>query len=111
MKNLLKETLEVLENINKTVKDVLWVGSRDGEYCISWEDFEKISDINYDSGYGSNEIISDLVVVGNNWWLERGEYDGSEWWNFKTTPLKKSLTKSFKIIKRENYENDLKELN
>lgn len=26
------------------------------------------------------------VVVGKDFWLERGEYDGSEWWSFKTTP-------------------------
>ncbi|WP_421354963.1 hypothetical protein [Streptococcus suis] len=41
---------------------------------------------NYDSGYGSANVATDLVVVGKNWWLERGEYDGSEWWNYKESP-------------------------
>jgi hypothetical protein len=25
----------------------------------------------------------DLIIVGDNWWLERKEYDGSEWFEFK----------------------------
>ena len=42
--------------------------------------------INSDSGYGSAEIREDLVIVGKDWWLERDEYDGSEWWAFHTMP-------------------------
>lgn len=26
---------------------------------------------------------TDLIVCGKNWWLERHEYDGAEWWEFK----------------------------
>lgn len=26
------------------------------------------------------------MVVGDDWWLERHEYDGSEWWEFKRLP-------------------------
>ena len=49
---------------------------------------ESAKNIYYDSGYGSNEIPMNLVIVGDNWWLERAEYDGSEWWEFKTLPIK-----------------------
>ena len=28
----------------------------------------------------------DLLIVGDDWWLERHEYDGAEWWEFKTLP-------------------------
>jgi hypothetical protein len=42
--------------------------------------------VNYDDGFGGNEIPLSLVVVGDDWWLERGEYDGSEWWEFKRLP-------------------------
>ena len=41
----------------------------------------------YNSGVGSREISPGLVVVGKNWWLERHEYDGSEWWEYKTKPI------------------------
>jgi len=26
--------------------------------------------------------------VGDDWWLERHEYDGSEWWVFQKLPIK-----------------------
>ena len=29
------------------------------------------------------EVAEDLVVVGDNWWIERHEYDGNEWWEYK----------------------------
>lgn len=34
------------------------------------------------------ESVLDLLVVGNNWWLERHNYDGSEWWEFKRLPTR-----------------------
>ena len=86
MSNLLKETLEVLKDSDKSLDDVLWIGSSDG--YITKELFLKLADVNYDSGYGGQEIAQDLLVVGEDWWLERGEYDGSEWWEFKTVPTK-----------------------
>ena len=30
------------------------------------------------------------MLVGDGWWIERFEYDGSEWWEFKTIPIEKS---------------------
>ena len=84
--NLLAETLEVLSESDKAPEDVLWVGSRDGKRAMSWKTFAAIADFSYDSGFGGQEIASDLVVVGSDWWLERGEYDGSEWWEFRTRP-------------------------
>jgi hypothetical protein len=35
-----------------------------------------------------------IIVVGKDWWLERHEYDGSEWWEFKTMPDKNKYLKS-----------------
>lgn len=94
MTNLLKETLEKLSENGKSQTDVRWVGTRDMRYasrtlaCGSWEDFAGFADFDYDAGYGGHEIDLALVVVGDDWWLERGEYDGSEWWEFKTLPQK-----------------------
>jgi hypothetical protein len=84
MKNLLTETLETLEANNKTVRDVIWVGT---VYAwTTWDNFEAIADIEYDEGFGSSEVAEDLLVVGENWWLERHDYDGSEWWEYKELP-------------------------
>ena len=85
MKNLLNETLEKLETYNKTESDVSYV---DYEGYFSFEKFKKIANFEYNDGYGGNEIPMSLKIVGDNWWLERAEYDGSEWWEFKTMPLK-----------------------
>lgn len=42
-------------------------------------------DFNYDNGYGSQELFG-IVLLEGGAWLERGEYDGREWWSFKSTP-------------------------
>ena len=97
--NLLKETTDILEAYELRPQDVKWVGSADGMLAISWEEFATIAkDVDYYSGYGGAEVASDLVVVGHDWWLERGEYDGSEWWEFKRIPVKKFETEKFSKV-------------
>ena len=84
--NLLNETLDILKENGKTPADVRWVGRSSISAKCSWEDFSKQADFEYNNGYGWAEIPADLVAVGDNWWLERAEFDGSEWWEFKTIP-------------------------
>lgn len=98
-KSLLQETIDVLSSAGKTISDVRfvvsggrWLDRGDKLQLGSWDDFAKLADIKYDSGYGSAEINTTLKIVGDNWWLERGEYDGSEWWEFKTIPSKPTDT-------------------
>jgi len=93
MSNLLKETVEYLTWVHKTTDDVRWVGSHDGKYAMSWDEFALIADIEYDAGYGGQEIASDLVVVGDDWWFTRSEYDGSEGWRFNTKPYQEAARK------------------
>jgi hypothetical protein len=78
--NLLAETIEVLEKHGKTGKDVLWVGSPDIE--TTWDNFVKVADVEYDNGFGSPQVAEDLIIFGKDFWLERREYDGSEWWKY-----------------------------
>ncbi len=85
--NLLSETLDCLASCGKNQSDVRWVGSTNYGY-FDWEHFVKIADVEYDNSYGATEVAKDLVVVGDDWWLERKEYDGSEWWVFKKLPIK-----------------------
>ncbi len=101
-RNLLYETLETLQQYYLKEDDIEWIGSHDGEYVISWEEFKEISkDINYDGGYGGQVIAKDIVIVGKNWWLSRGEYDGSEWWEYNEKPEinKKPNVKNKKFTK------------
>lgn len=86
MSNLLEETLEKLKESDKKESEVEWVGT--STKWFSWDHFKKISDEEYDSSYGSEEVYPGLLIVGSNWWLERHEYDGSEWWEYKEIPKK-----------------------
>lgn len=107
MANLLVETKEVLKQFGKAVRDVEWVGSRDGKKAISWQTFTKIANFDYDDGYGGNQIAMCLVVVGSDWWLERHEYDGSEWWEFKSRPTKKADAVKFTNVRNDSYKDEL----
>ena len=85
MTNLWDETIDILKEHDKTFEGVRFIQGRD--FKITKENFEKVAKkTNYDSGYGSANVATDLVVVGSNWWLERGEYDGTEWWDYKESP-------------------------
>lgn len=94
IKNLLEETIACLNENGKKESDVLWVGRdyydrKKNEtffYKNTWKNFRSKANFMYDAGFGGNEIPMDLIVVGKDFWLERHEYDGSEWWEFKTMP-------------------------
>ena len=85
--NLFEETLTELASHDKKPGDVRWVGGKD--FYFTWEEFCELANyIFYNSLYGIQEIASDLVIVGEDWWMERAESEGSEWWEFKTMPLR-----------------------
>lgn len=84
--NLLNETEQALIEYGQSAADVLFIMT--GNHVGSWADFAAIADFEYDAGFGSAVIASDLVIVGSGWWLERHEYDGSEWWEYRTSPKK-----------------------
>lgn len=82
--NLLEETIEALADENKTLDDIIAIGN--SEYSMTVEEFIKLANTEYDSGFGSPEVAMDLFLVGEDFWLERYEYDGSESWEFKRKP-------------------------
>ena len=96
--NFLKDTLNKMEENGVSPDDVLYVFNSFG-YC-SWEEFEKLANFDYNNGYGLVAIDLNLIVRGSDWWLERGEYDGSEWWEYKQMPNieKKPLVSVDRII-------------
>lgn len=51
---------------------------------------ETLASINYDNGYGGQELFG-TIVFKDGTWLERGEYDGSEWWEHRKLPTEESL--------------------
>lgn len=89
MINFLEETTAILEQHNKSWSDVCFIRTEEVQ-VKDIENFKKSMDFEYDNGFGSEKIPMDLILVGKNWWIERHEYDGSEWWEYKSLPSKSS---------------------
>ena len=81
--NLKEETLNVLHTHGKGKEDVKYVCGED--FQIGLEQFWKLADTEYDP-YGAPEIATDLTLIGEDFWMERGEYEGAELWDFHTMP-------------------------
>ena len=110
MVNLWKETIETLENNGKTWEDVQLIFGED--FQITKENFEIVAKkTEYDSGYGSQKIASDLVIMGTGFVMNREEYDGAEWWNFIPTGF--NIQREFKKVTAlgGGFWNTLKEIN
>lgn len=82
--NLYLETIRILAIHGLGEKDILWIGNEKERLDFPNKSLKEFFDFYYYNGYGGININDELYVVGKNWWLERHEYDGSEWWEFKT---------------------------
>lgn len=96
--NLLKETEEILRKHGKQIEDVwyaaLFFDLYDDMFTVNlggahsakdFEVFKNALDTDYDNGFGGQEVFGFIVLNDTNW-IERHEYDGSEWWEYKEMP-------------------------
>ena len=93
--NALNELINMCNWCWKSLEDIdyWWVGWDDDEnQCIfnsdSIEIMKKFLDdnySNYDDWWGSQELYWEIVFKDKTW-LERWEYDWSEWWEYKKCP-------------------------
>ena len=86
MLNAKKELLEVIPEGTKIKcaivnKHLLKVGYTEDEF----EDFLNLLDFKYNNGYGGQNLYG-AVWLEDGTWLDRGEYDGSEWWEHIVMP-------------------------
>ena len=117
--NALNELIDVCKYNWKSLEDIdyWWVGCDDDEnQCIFNSDSIEIMKkflndnySNYDNWWGSQELYWEIVFKDKTW-LERWEYDWSEWWEYKKCPERK-LSKDEVRIKEidEHVESLLKE--
>lgn len=63
------------------VKRLLKVGYSDEDYT----NFLNSLDFNYNSGFGGQELFG-MIWLNDGTWIERGEYDGLEWWELRKLP-------------------------
>jgi hypothetical protein len=85
--NAKKELLEILKKNNKTVDNIVAIIIK---YELSYTKIIEINkieqlDFNYYDGYGGQYLYG-YVLLDDQDWLERHEYDGSEWWEYKKYP-------------------------
>lgn len=58
---------------------------RVGYSDVDWEKFLEKIDVEYDPCFGCQELFG-TIWLENGTWMERFEYDGSEWWRFMKQP-------------------------
>lgn len=99
------------EEFLETVKDYKVIAA-DISFGDSWTDNEerfklkplytneeynellKFLDREYDAGYGGQQLFG-VIYCEDGVWMQRGEYDGSEWWNtFKYPDLRNSFSEA-----------------
>lgn len=51
-----------------------------------YNSFVESLDFEYDSGYGGQELFG-CIWFKDGTWADRGEYDGSEWWQHHECPV------------------------
>lgn len=93
--NLKEETLQEIGKIEP--KQIAWakIKIRDSENELTLpEDYtdEQLGefidklDFEYDEDFGL-QYVGGVIVFTDGSWLERAEYDGSEWWRYKKVPV------------------------
>lgn len=109
--NLLAETIDAIADSGHEVCQIVFIGSLDSGHQCSWEEFERLADREYDSGYGSAEVATDLVIAfSDQTYMTRGEYDGSEWWEYNKPLSIPEIKKPIKTLFGGMW-NDLEKMN
>lgn len=74
-----------LEENGKTLDDVRWVGCKD--FYIPLWNFIALADKFPFDGYSQGKIPEDILVVGDDWWVDLFcPHFGSDKWTFKSMP-------------------------
>lgn len=115
MMNCLEELKDWLSGCKKDWHDIKFAGiiyrasgmyydtTEKAKLPPNWNDeqlaefIEVCKRISYCDGYGAQTLFG-CVVFNDGSWLERHEYDGAEWWEYKRTPRwnKEDLKRFFK---------------
>ena len=120
MANWYKDTLRAMEDAWKSFEDIkyCWFSNFEEyqtriqpDYFImnenTQESVEKLKKwlmhFEYDSWWGWQEFFWE-VVFNDGTWLERWEYDGSEWREYKKTPERPDFNKFREAEKKYRYE-------
>ena len=85
-----EETLGELEKHGHKPEEVKYVFNKDF-YC-SWGDFYRRATLLYHNHKDWTAFGPTLMIVGDNWWLERYNFSGFEGWSYGEVPSKDKQT-------------------
>ena len=112
--NFLSETNKMIESCGYSESDIYFCQVEHYNYNTNTDDliqfsydfFKKFANFEYDNGYGIEQIPERMkIVFKDNSWIERNTYDGSEWWEYKKTPVfnQKNFVENPKISLKKEY--------
>lgn len=91
----LLETLKAtLKEGEKNLDDIRWIGCKD--FSIPIENFLELA-ARIQDHFGA-DIAIDLVVVGNDFWVERDSLHSGEIWVLRKSPIKPKIECSLKTL-------------
>lgn len=71
-----------IHNARNSVYSILPVGYTPED----WEVFLEEINLDYNDGFGGQNLYGTIWYTDGVTWSQRGEYDGSEWWEFQSCP-------------------------
>ncbi len=85
--NAKQELLEMLKIHNKTTDNIVAIIVTYDPYFKNVRKIKSLEELDFDyyEGYGGQELYG-YVLLDDQDWLERAEYDGAGWWEYKKYP-------------------------
>jgi hypothetical protein len=71
---------------NDTYVQPLPIILKEGYSVEEYKEFLEKLNFEYDNGYGLQVLHGIIWLTEEGCWYERGEYDGSEWWEYQECP-------------------------
>ena len=97
-KSVLCAFVEYEENYNNKTPHVLSIGFTENEFNL----FTESLNFEYDGGFGGQELYG-TIWYKDGTWSDRGEYDGSEWWQRNKYPDLAEMFGEKLTLKYERY--------
>ena len=98
MKNAKEEFLRAIEDETlicakigkeKSYDEKIWYILKPRFTKKAFKEFLNNIDFNYDSGFGCQQLYG--IILFKDSYSDRGEYDGSEWWEYHKIPTTKQV--------------------
>ena len=110
--NLLQETKRDIKSFGYVPEEIIFIGSEASGHSCTWKQFTELANIEYDAGFGGQEVACDLIIVfSDKTVMRRREYDGSEWWSYNKQFEMPKEKKKIRTLVRGEYESMLYEMN